>query len=72
MVTGIAPAAATAGAHDVAQQDAVHRERGSASLAGDLGDWATEVHVDVVHADLAHQEPHRLAERAGVGAVQLH
>ena len=50
----------------------MHRQRGPAALASDLGDRAAEVHVDVVHADLVDQVPHRLTQGVGVRAVQLH
>ena len=50
----------------------MHRQRRAAALAGDLRDGAAEVHVDVVDADLVDEEAHGLAERAGVGAVELH
>ena len=60
------------GPDDVAQQRAVHGERRAAALPGDLRDRAAEVHVDVVDADLVDEVAHRLAERARVGAVELH
>ena len=72
MVTGIGAGRGDGGAHDVAQERAVHRERGAAALAGDLGDRAAEVHVDVVDADLVDQVAHGLAERVRVRAVELH
>ena len=59
-------------AHDGAQEGLTDREGRAASLAGDLRDRAAEVHVDVVDAVLVDEEPHRLAERAGVSAVELH
>ena len=53
MVTGTAPAAATAARMMLAEQRAAHRQGRAAALAGDLRDRAAEVHVDVVDAVLA-------------------
>ena len=59
------------GADDVAEQRTVHRQRRPAALAGDLGDRAAEVEVDVIGPLLADQEADGVADGAGLGAVEL-
>ena len=57
-VTGTSPAARTARRDDVAEQVALPRQRRAAALAGDLGDRAAEVEVDVVGAVLGDEHAH--------------
>jgi hypothetical protein len=47
-VTGSGPGVVDGGAHDRLEQPPLVRQRRPAPLAGDLGDRAAEVHVDVV------------------------
>jgi hypothetical protein len=60
------------GTDDRGEQVQLPRQRGAAALAGDLGDRAAEVEVDVVGAVLVDEHPHRRADRDRVDAVQLH
>ena len=63
MVTGTAPGAPRPRPRTMSRSSArLHRQRRAAALAGDLGDRAAEVHVDVVDPDVADQVPHRLAQ----------
>jgi hypothetical protein len=57
--------------NDAAQQVGLDRDGRAAPLAGDLSDWAAEVHVDVVDPAFAHQTLDRLGDEVGVDAVQL-
>ena len=71
IVTGRAPGARDRLAQDRAKQGALVRERGAAALAGDLGDGAAEVQVDVVGQVLVGDHADGLADGGRVDAVQL-
>ena len=59
------------GADDVGEQPPPHGQRGAAALAGDLGDRAAEVEVDVLDAVAVDEAADRLVHGAGRGAVEL-
>ena len=50
---------------DVAEELALPRQGGSAALAGDLRDGASEVQIDVVGPVLGHEDAHGLGDRRG-------
>ena len=59
------------GRDDVAEQVALPGQGGSAALARDLRDRASEVEVDVIGVVLPRDDPRGLARVSGVDAIQL-
>ena len=71
-VTGTPPGRGRDGrAHDRCEQPPLVGQRRAAALAGDLGDRAAEVQVDVVGQVLLDDDPHRPPDRRRVDAVEL-
>ena len=56
---------------DGVEQVALPRQRAAAALAGDLGDGAAEVEVDVVGAVLGHEDADGRRDGGRVDAVEL-
>ena len=57
--------------HNIAEEAAFIGEGGAAATAGDLGDWAAEVHVDVVGQVIVGHHAGRLIRVFRVGCVKL-
>ena len=58
--------------HDVGEQVLLPRQRTAPALAGHLGNWTPEVHVDVIRAILVDDDAHRLRHHLRIYPVQLH
>ena len=71
IVSGMSPAARAARVTMSRNSSELPRQSGAAALAGDLGDGASEVQVDVVGAVLVDEHPHRALDGRGVHAVEL-
>ena len=70
-VTGTPPRRANGLGDDRGEEVTLPGQRRAPALAGDLGDGAAEVEVDVVGAVLVDEHPDRRADGAGVDAVEL-